>query len=224
MYYRPRCTSISDPADESQASAAGPFTQAILGNPLPDPRTAAAHSRHERELMEFAASISDRTSDELHRFEVNELQAARNRELLEWLSPMSEEHERELREVQRRDVEARQRYARLIESLDIQESQWDPAKHPRRGGPPNSGWFATTGSSGGGAVPSRLRSTTTVTSPSSDEAGELRVTPRMIQSTGWLGSVREKMRVAGDIAGAFVSGLGTGAKAVGQLNGTGLIT
>lgn len=36
----------------------------------------------------------------------------------------------------------------------------------------------------------------------------------MIQSTGWLGSIREKMRVAGDIAGAFVSGLGTGAKAV----------
>jgi hypothetical protein len=36
----------------------------------------------------------------------------------------------------------------------------------------------------------------------------------MIQSPGWLGSIREKMRVAGDIAGAFVSGLGTGAKAV----------
>ena len=36
----------------------------------------------------------------------------------------------------------------------------------------------------------------------------------MIRSTSWLGGIREKLRVAGDIAGAFVAGLGTGAKAV----------
>ena len=28
---------------------------------------------------------------------------------------------------------------------------WDPSKHPRLGGPPNAGWWASTGGTGGGA-------------------------------------------------------------------------
>jgi hypothetical protein len=214
MYHRSRSASIAGPADGSAPTAAWLFAQAILGNPIPDPRAEAERSRHERELLEFAESISDRARDELRRVQAEEAQVRRDRELLEWVAPISEKRERELRELQREEAEARQRYTRLIESLELQEAQWDPSKHPRRGGPPNAGWFATTGGSGGGAAAPRLRSTTTASSTSSDEADELIVTPRMIQSTGWLGSIREKMRVAGDIAGAFVSGLGTGAKAV----------
>jgi hypothetical protein len=213
MYHGSRSASLVGVDQASPPSEAWLFAQAILGNPLPDPRAADAHSRHERELLEFAASISDRARDELRRVQADEAQARRDRDLLEWVAPISEKHERELRELQQEEAEARHRYTRLIEALELQEAQWDPARHPRRGGPPNAGWFATTGGSGGAAAP-RLRSTTTASSPSSGEADELTVTPRMIQSTGWLGSIREKMRVAGDIAGAFVSGLGTGAKAV----------
>ncbi|MEX0677017.1 MAG: hypothetical protein WD063_08080 [Pirellulales bacterium] len=44
--------------------------------------------------------------------------------------------------------DAHGRLERLVEGWDVQEAQWDPSKHPRRGGPPNAGWFATTGGSG----------------------------------------------------------------------------
>jgi hypothetical protein len=38
------------------------------------------------------------------------------------------------------------RIERFVESLVVQEDVWDPAKHPRRGTPPNPGWFAPKGS------------------------------------------------------------------------------
>ncbi len=34
----------------------------------------------------------------------------------------------------------------------IREASWDPAKHPRRGGPPNAGWWASASGSGGGST------------------------------------------------------------------------
>jgi hypothetical protein len=83
--------------------------------------------------------------------------------LLEWLAPISEEHERELRELQRLEANARaaeERYEQLIEFLDLQEAQWDPGKHPRRGTPPNPGWFAPTGGAASATSSSSSRRTT----------------------------------------------------------------
>jgi hypothetical protein len=44
--------------------------------------------------------------------------------------------------------EAQRRWEQFTEALTAQEA-WDPSKHPRQGGPPNAGWWASTGGSGG---------------------------------------------------------------------------
>jgi hypothetical protein len=193
------------------------FAQAILGNSIPDPRASAERARHDRELLEFAASISDRCRDELRRLRDDEAQSRRSRELLEWLAPMSEKHERELRALQHEEADARdaqRRYERFVESLAVQEAQWDPAKHPRLGGPPNAGWFATTGGSTTTTGANRAPSKSNTDSPPAEQPDELIVTPPMVRSTGWLGTIRERLRLAAEVGTAFVAGLGTGAKAV----------
>lgn len=101
MYHGSRNASLVGLGGDSPPSEAWLFAQAILGNPIPDPRAAAERSRHEREMLEFAASISDRARDELRRVQTEEAQVRRDRDLLEWLAPISEEHEHELRDLQR---------------------------------------------------------------------------------------------------------------------------
>jgi hypothetical protein len=123
MHHRSRSSNIAGAADRSAPTEAWLFAQAILGNPIPDPRAAAAHSRHERELLEFAASISGRAREVIQRSRHDEAQLRHDRELLEWLAPISEEHECELRELQRHEANARaveERYEQLIEFLDLQ--------------------------------------------------------------------------------------------------------
>lgn len=96
------------------------FAQAVLGNPIPDPSAAARRARADREQ-------------------------------LEWLALISDEHEGKLRALLREEAEAREllrRRERFSEDWTSQE-QWDPSKHPRQGGPPNAGWFASTGNGGG---------------------------------------------------------------------------
>jgi hypothetical protein len=105
--------------DLSAPSEAGLLAQAILGNPLPDPRAAAGRMRHKRELLKFVADISDRARDERSRLRPDGAQLGRDHEFLEWLASIIEEYELELRDLQRQDAEARQRYAHLIESLEL---------------------------------------------------------------------------------------------------------
>ena len=96
------------------------FVQSVLGNPIPDPTAAANRARAEREH-------------------------------LEWLAQISDEHEAKLRCILREEAEAQEllwRRQRFSEAWTSQE-QWDPSKHPRQGGPPNAGWFASTGGGGG---------------------------------------------------------------------------
>ncbi len=197
--------SESSPPDE-----AWQFVQDILEKPNPSSRETAQRSHRNDELLEFAASISH----DVRHLRVDAMHASRNCELLEWLAPLSEKHERQLHELQRDAAIARDARQRLNKTVGLREAQWNAAKHPRRGTAPNAGWFATTGGSSSAARGPRLRSASVVTPPRTAPGNELTVTPRMIRSSGWLSGIREKLRVAGDVASAFVSGLGTGAKAV----------
>jgi hypothetical protein len=163
MYHHSRRRSACDATDRAVPSEAWLFAQTILGNRIPDLRAAAQRSRHNRELLELAASISDSSQDELCRPKRDEAQARRDREQLEWLASISEVHERELGALEREESEARkakQEYERINEALGIEEARWDPAKHPRRGTPPNPGWFAPTGGASSGATPPSTRQLT----------------------------------------------------------------
>ncbi|HEX4145678.1 MAG TPA: hypothetical protein VHY91_19385 [Pirellulales bacterium] len=108
----------------------------------------------ERELLKWAASFSSRAEAKLRRLELFEAEARakarRDRDQLEWLATISDKHELELRALQRKEAqESNSQEQRFIESQAAWEA-WDPSKHPRLGGPPNAGWWASTGGSGGG--------------------------------------------------------------------------
>ncbi len=133
----------------SAQSRARAFAQALLGKRIPDLNPASNHVRHAREVLEFSASISDQAFGKLRQAQASDAQAQRERELLEWLALISDRHARELRAVQLREAE--ERFEQLAESGDLQEAQWDPAKHPRRGTAPNAGWFAPTQGAGSGS-------------------------------------------------------------------------
>lgn len=110
----------ADSASGLSLSESWLFVQSLLGNPIPDPTATANRARAEREH-------------------------------LEWLAQISDEHEAKLRSILREETEAREllrRRERFSEDWTAQE-QWDPSKHPRQGGPPNAGWFASTGGGGG---------------------------------------------------------------------------
>jgi hypothetical protein len=123
------------------------FAQELLGNPVP---ASAGHDpAAELEYRQWLAQISPRHEEELRKRRSDEHEARRKREHLEWLADISEEHEAELRDFLQQEgktsgePQARDQYA----------EQWDPAKHPRRGGPPNAGWFTGGGGgTGGGAA------------------------------------------------------------------------
>jgi hypothetical protein len=127
------------------------FAQAILGKPIPDPSAAARQAQADREQLKWLASISTRHEDQLRALESMELQAGRDREQLGWLVAISTEHEPTLRKLVSEEAESRvaqQYYERFVEGLTAQEA-WDASKHPRLGGPPNPGWWASTGGSVG---------------------------------------------------------------------------
>ena len=139
-------------AGESQPSEAWLFAQALLGNPIPDPRAAAERARAERERLEWLAQISTEHEGQLRQHACDDGEARRQRQQLEWLAAISDEHERTLLALLRAEALARQSqqpcdgYAGLSA---LQEQGWDPSKHPRRGGAPNAGWFASAGGAGG---------------------------------------------------------------------------
>ncbi len=142
-------------ASGSRPSEAWLVAQQLLGKPIPNPAAAAAEARRQREQLEWLAQISTRHEAELRRLRSEEAEARRNREQLEWLAQISTRHERELRNLRRAEADARQAAARsqaFLESLGVQEAEWDPAKHPRGAFTQNPGWFSPTGGAGTTAI------------------------------------------------------------------------
>ena len=78
---------------------------------------------------------------------------SREREQLEWLAEISTEHGRQFQDLLREEAAAagvRERARRCLENIERLRETWDEDKHPRLGGPPNAGWFASTGGSAAG--------------------------------------------------------------------------
>jgi hypothetical protein len=140
----------------SVPSEAWLFAQALLGRGTPSVTRDQVKARIDREQLEWLASISSEHESRLRSEMSQEANRAAERRQLEWLAAISTRHEEQLSRVLAAEAQAREaqaRLERLLEDLDLQEAQWDPSKHPRRGGPPNAGWFATTGGSGGDQRP-----------------------------------------------------------------------
>ncbi|HWC88032.1 MAG TPA: hypothetical protein VG433_00190, partial [Pirellulales bacterium] len=100
--------------------------------------------------MEWLAAISPEYERRLRNLAKTPHSDEPRREQLEWLAAISPEYARQLRDLQREEAiaaEVRERSRQIIESLELAAEQWDDSKHPRAGGPPNAGWFVSTGGS-----------------------------------------------------------------------------
>ncbi len=202
-------------AGASPPSEARLFAQALLGKPVASPFRAEADARAKREQLEWLAQFSTEHESQLRSLLRQEAEARRKREQLAWLAQISTEHERKLRRLLGEEAEARERHERskrLAEAWTVQEAQWDPADHPRKGYPPDGGQWVKKGGAGG---PSG-----TETSPSFLDAVIRRnqtiaglagvVTPGMIRSNG----IATELQAAGEVARAAAACLRTGRKAV----------
>ncbi len=81
--------------------------------------------------------------------------AQAEREQLQWLATFSPRHEAQLRQLLQEEAAAQGPSNPWAPAPSSAQEAWDPSKHPRQGGPPNAGWFATTGNSGGASGGSR---------------------------------------------------------------------
>ena len=155
--HRNSARQAGDDSDGSPPSEAWLFAQAVLGMPIPrfaNPKTAGASKREELERL---AQFSSRHAEELRKLQSDEITEADNRELLEWAAQISTRTEDTLRALQWKEAEEREAWRNAEQFAEILlEGNWDPSKHPRLGGPPNAGWWATTCGAGasGGAAPS----------------------------------------------------------------------
>ncbi len=113
----------ADGSGTSPPSEAWLFAQAVLGRPVPSASRAEADARARREHLELLAAISPEDARRVRGRLSEDVDAKAQQELLEWVAQISGVH----------------------------EAEWDSAKHPRLGGPPNPGWWATTGGAGGAA-------------------------------------------------------------------------
>ncbi len=139
-------------AGASPPSEAWLFAQALLGKPVPSTSSAQADARAKREHLEWLAQISPEDARRVRGQLSEEAEARAQRKQLEWLAAISPEHERKLRSLLQAEAsETHERLKWLSEDAAVHEAQWDPAKHPRLAGPPNPGWWATTGGLGAGS-------------------------------------------------------------------------
>lgn len=138
----------------ASSSAGGPASEGLLfaRTLLREPAPRAPEERVlgiDREDLEWLAIFSPKWGRKLREATRPPCRDTHEREQLEWLAEISIEHKRQLGELLRREAAeaaARVRAAQILEGLKrVAEEEWDPAKHPRLGGPPNAGWFAATG-------------------------------------------------------------------------------
>jgi len=128
------------------------IAQAWHGNPAPK-RSASSGDAPRQELQEWLGAIStrhERTTGAAEEEARSFVRAIRDDSVRRPGNPLRiGATEQEIRE-----------FAAAI--LPIQEADWNPAKHPRRGSSPNPGWFAPTGGTGGApkgtSEPGRTRS------------------------------------------------------------------
>jgi hypothetical protein len=204
---------------EGPPTAARHFAYALLGGPLPNDSGANAVAHADRDHLRWLARISSRHAAPANREFSERVDADRERSELEWLAGISSRHDRQLRSVQSREAEIGEAQARLqslIERLRIEEAQWDPAKHPRRGAPPNAGWFATKGGGGAAGSSGRPPSLLDRVRQRNSEVSELTgvVTPGMIRANRLAADLESAAKLPGEVARAAAAGLGTGGKAV----------
>jgi hypothetical protein len=156
-----RKETVPERAGASPPSEAWLFAQAVLGNPVPSASAAEADARAKREQFEFLAAIAPERARELRGQLSEEAESTAQREQLEWLAAISPRHESQLRSLLRTEAEVSESQEHLswpAESSDVQEAQWDPAKHPKGGIPRNRGWWSPTGGSGAEASPFKTAS------------------------------------------------------------------
>ncbi len=159
------------------------FAQALLGKAVSSACRTGGAARSKREHLAWLARISTKHESQLRSLLREQVAARAQREQLEWLAKISSRHESQLRSLLTAEAEAREAQARLkwlVEGSNVQEAEWDPGKHPRRGGAPNAGWFATTGGAGGSAGKLGRAGT----DGESGENGHHGVPPRMLELAG----------------------------------------
>jgi hypothetical protein len=126
------------------------FAQDLLGESATTPGSSEERPSDQahREQLAWLASISTKHQREQRRSSTGTSSATAERAHWEWLAEISSRHcgqpERPIRSGAKA-TEGQSGLAKFLE--DLQEGPWDPAKHPRRGGAPNAGWFARTGAS-----------------------------------------------------------------------------
>jgi hypothetical protein len=135
--------------DDSAPTEAWLFAQVILGKPLPRIVRPEARAQAKREELERLAQFSTEHAEKLRALESAEAEARRERENLEWAASISPRAEGILRALERKEAEEREAWSRAEAFVEKSLGEtWDPSKHPRLGGSPNAGWWATTGGSG----------------------------------------------------------------------------
>ncbi len=104
----------------------------------------------DRKQLEYLASISTEFEHELYRREREEKEAARQQRIQEFVNAITtpdwRDPPRPMSDEQRQFVDA----IMGRRTVTVHEGDWDSSKHPRRGGPPNAGWWASTGTGGAG--------------------------------------------------------------------------
>jgi DNA-directed RNA polymerase subunit F len=206
-------------AGASPPSEAWLFAQALLGKPVPSASRAAADARANREHLEWLASISPEHERRLHCQLSEEADARAQREQLEWLATISPRHESQLRRLLASEAEAAEAQERaqwLAEGSQLQEAQWNAAKHPRGAFPQNRGWWSPTGGAGGSSDAARSSSFFDAVIRRNQAVADLTggTTPGMARSSRLAADLESAARLPGEVASAAAAGLGTGGKAL----------
>ncbi len=214
--YRPGNVKESDAPPRSDAWI---FAQQLLGKPIPSASSQEVAARVEHEHLLWLAAVSPDSIDRLRDSLREEHDPTFEQSQLEWLADVSSRHESQLRRVRVLETaaeEVRSRSQRPEEGSTFQEAQWDPGKHPRRGGAPNAGWFATTGGSGRSARAGGSSSFFDAVIRRNQTVADLtgRQTPGMAQSSRLAADLQSAARLPAEVARAAAAGLGTGGKAV----------
>lgn len=155
------------------------FARAITGQPMPAILTSAGNGRGNG-LYEGISNVSSSSG-----FEPVDIDAQRNRASLEWAATFSTEAEAKLRALQCEEAAHREAWRVAREyAARLTEDTWDPSKHPRLGGPPNPGWWASTrGSTGGGKGEGSVHTVKTASyTDGGDEQGDAELTDEDVRN------------------------------------------
>ena len=228
LLHRTRKTRALDSPTSAEARL---FAQTLLGKRLPDPTVAMQRASAERERLEWLASISERHAKQLRVLELTEADTGRDHARLEWLAQFSEAHARKLLDLLRQEVDLRKTQNGAEESFDASAALegWDPGRHPRRGGAPNAGWFASTGGggdSGGASSPRFVPSHADLNRPSQSSVqlaafsgGASSTWPAMGSASPWLPQVGSGAATSAGVATSIGAGGFLGALRNGSIAG-----